>query len=258
MNFASLIEKYGNEDKCREYLEILRWPDGVTCPRCGAKSISRYRSKRVFDCNSCRYQFSATAGTIFHDSHLPLWKWFLATYLMVKSEQGISANQLKHLLSVTYKTAWYLCHRIRIAMSDGIPTSLKDIAGIHKTRIGEKAGALGYRYKGNNTIVAGTTESGVEAMLKVIDNTRHSIISHRDEEEARGNMSTKSAEDIWSLLKGSITNSYHKLSIKHLDAYMCELEWRSGNRDNPYLFRDTLLKLIKSDNITYQELTFGN
>jgi len=67
-----LIERYCNEDKCRDYLEELRWPNGVACPRCGLMSISRVQKSRVFECNSCRYQFSVTAGTIFHDSHLPL------------------------------------------------------------------------------------------------------------------------------------------------------------------------------------------
>ena len=136
VNLVNLIERFGNEGKCQDYLEDLRWSDGVTCPRCGSKSISRYREKYVYDCNSCRYQFSVTAGTIFHDSHLPLWKWFLATYLMCESKKGISANQVKRALSVSYKTAWYLCHRIRNAMSDGTPNLLKGIVEVDETYVG--------------------------------------------------------------------------------------------------------------------------
>ena len=119
INLISLVEKYSNEDACRAYLEELRWPDGVICPRCGSKSISRVQKYHALDCNSCRYQFSVTAGTIFQDTHLPLWKWFTAIYLMIESKKGISANQMKRTLGVSYKTAWYLCHRIRAAMSNG-------------------------------------------------------------------------------------------------------------------------------------------
>ena len=79
---------------------------------------SHIKRRDQFDCDSCRYQFSVTAGTIFHDSHLPLKKWFAAFYLMCESRKGISANQLKRILKVAYKTAWYLCHRIRAAVKD--------------------------------------------------------------------------------------------------------------------------------------------
>ena len=83
MNLPGLIKRFGSESKCRAYLEDLRWPDGVVCPRCKAKTISRLKDRDQYECSKCRYQFSVTAGTIMHDSHLPLWKWFLAVYLMV-------------------------------------------------------------------------------------------------------------------------------------------------------------------------------
>lgn len=291
INLVNLIEKYGNEDKCRAYLETLRWPDGVTCPRCGSQSISRYRDKYVFDCNSCRYQFSVTAGTIFHDSHLPLWKWFLATYLMCESKKGVSANQVKRALSVSYKTAWYLCHRVRNAMSDGTPSLLKGIVEVDETYVGGKTKGMGHGYKGNKTIVVGATQRGGEARLQVIDDngrktlhqfirentmpnteaiytdewpayngiadhdTRHETVNHSQEEWVRGDVHTNSVEGVWSLLKRSIVGSYHKVSTKHLDSYLDELEWRFNNRENPYLFRDTLLKLIKSENLSYEKLT---
>ena len=78
----------------------LRWPEGVRCPRCQSEKISRIVKRDQFDCDACRYQFSVTAGTIFHDSHLPLWKWFLAVYVMGESKKGITANQLKRMLEV--------------------------------------------------------------------------------------------------------------------------------------------------------------
>jgi len=290
VNLVNLIEKYGNEEKCRDYLAGLRWPNGIACPRCGSTSVSKYRDKAVYDCNSCRYQFSVTAGTIFHDSHLPLWKWFLATYLMIESKKGISANQMKRALSVSYKTAWYLCHRIRNAMSNGTPNLLKGIVEVDETYVGGKAKGFGHGYKGNKTIVVGATQRGDEARLQVIDDngrktlhqfirentapnteaiytddwpayqgiadhdTRHETVNHSAEEWVRGDVHTNSVEGIWSLLKRSIVGSYHKVSVKHLGSYLDELEWRFNNRNNEYLFRDTLLKLIRAENLRYEKL----
>ncbi len=85
MNLMKLMEQYSNEDACRDTLEKLRWHDGIQCPRCGNKSIRNSYTRDQFDCASCGYQFSVTSGTIFHDSHLPLRKWFVAVFLMIES-----------------------------------------------------------------------------------------------------------------------------------------------------------------------------
>jgi transposase-like protein len=290
INLVNLIERYGNEDKCRACLEELRWTDGVICPRCGSKSISRYQDKYVFDCNSCRYQFSVIAGTIFHDSHLPLWKWFLAVYLMAESKKGISANQLKRTLSVSYKTAWYLCHRIRNAMTTNTDKQLSGTVEVDETWIGGKKKNVGHGYKGNKVLAVGAIERNGDTVLEAIKHadretlhkfihahtapdteaiytdewpayrgiadhdTRHETVNHSADEWVRGDVHTNSVENIWSLLKRSIVGSYHQVSKKHLDAYLDELEWRFNNRENPYLFRDTLLKLIKSENLEYKDL----
>src|SRR5204863_9997254 len=118
VNLVNLIERFGSEDKCREYLEQLRWPNGPFCERCKGKAVCSVTKRHQYDCNACRYQFSVTSGTIMHDSHLPLWKWFLAVYMMTESKKGVSALQMKRTLAVAYKTAWYLCHRIRSAMGE--------------------------------------------------------------------------------------------------------------------------------------------
>jgi len=291
INLISLIEKYGNEDACRAYLEELRFPDGVVCPHCGSKSISRVEKYHVFDCNSCRYQFSVTSGTIFHDTHLPLWKWFTAIYLMIESKKGISANQMKRTLGVgSYRTAWYLCHRIRAAMSNGTPNLLKGIVEVDETLVGGKTQGMGHGYKGNKAIVVGAIERGGDSELEVIEHAdsetllkfiqdhtvpeaeaiytdelpaykaldkkgiKHETVNHSADEWVKGNVHTNSVENIWSLLKRSIMGSYHQVSKKHLDAYLDELEWRFNNRENPYLFRDTLLKLINSENLPYEKL----
>lgn len=188
VNLVNLIERFGSEDKCREYLEQLRWPNGVACPRCGDKSVSRVTAKKggrgkkadesrnQFDCNSCRYQFSVTAGTVFHDSHLPLWKWFLATYMMVESKKGMSANQLRRTLGVAYKTAWFLCHRIRSAMDVADPQLLTGTVEVDETYVGGKhknrpASERKKGYKGgglsNKTMVMGAVSRGGHVRFQV-------------------------------------------------------------------------------------------
>ncbi|MSY59886.1 MAG: hypothetical protein F2663_05530 [Actinobacteria bacterium] len=105
------------EEDCREYLEALRWPNGVECPRCEeTHRLIRLENRAKWHCYSCRYQFSVTAGTLFHNSHLPLWKWFLAVHLLAEEREGVPANQLRAILGVSYKTAWFMGHRIRAAM----------------------------------------------------------------------------------------------------------------------------------------------
>ena len=295
INLISLVDKYHNEDDSRAYLEGLRWPDGITCPHCGSKSISRVQKYHALDCNSCRCRFSATAGTIFQDTHLPLWKWFTAMYLMIESKKGISANQMKRTLGVSYKTAWYLCHRIRAAMSNSAPNLLKGIVEVDETMVGGKTQGMGHGYKGNKAIVVGGIERGGDAALDVIDHAdsetllkfiqehtaeiealytdelpaykvldkkgiKHETVNHSAEQWVKGDVHTNSVENVWSLLKRSIMGSYHQVSKKHLDAYLDELEWRFNNRENPYLFRDTLLKLINSGNLPYEKLVanYGN
>ena len=109
-------ERFASEEACHAYLVQQRWPEGFRCPRCGHGEAWKLSERRLLECRACGHQASVTAGTVFNDSHLPLWKWFLATYLICDSKKGISANQLKRMIGVSYKTAWYLCHRIREAM----------------------------------------------------------------------------------------------------------------------------------------------
>src|SRR5437773_2604224 len=155
MDLPRLVEQFRSEEKCRAYLEALRWPEKVSCPRCASMKISRMASRSQFDCDSCRYQFSVTAGTIFHDSHLPLWKWLLATYMMAEAKKGVSANQLKRTLAVSYKTAWDLCHPIRAAVTDAAPMPLRGIVEVDETFVGGKRRGVGRGRKVNKTVVIG-------------------------------------------------------------------------------------------------------
>ena len=135
----------------------LRWPDGVACPRCGSLGLSTIKGRRVYDCNDCRYQFSVTAGTIMHDSHLPLRKWFVAIYLMCESKKGVSALQLHRTLGVARRTAWYLSHHSRAAMANDPlegPT-LVGVVEVDETLVGGKAPGKGHGYRGNKFLGCG-------------------------------------------------------------------------------------------------------
>ena len=290
MDLMQLMERFHSDEKCRAVLAELRWPDGVACPRCGGSRHAHDSVRGVYDCYSCGYQFSVLAGTIFHDTKLPLRKWFITVMLMVESKKGISANQLKRTIGVSYKTAWYLCHRIRKAMQDAYPMPLKGIVEIDETWVGGKVRGKGRGYKGNKAVVVGAVQRDGKIVLKVVpdrsratlhgftnehvadeaeaihtddwppyrgladEDTRHETVNHSIGEYARGDVHTNSVENVWSLLKRSIIGSYHKVSVKHLDAYLDELEWRFNNRDNPWLFRDTLTKLLDSSNLPYERL----
>jgi transposase-like protein len=292
MNLPALIAQFGTDDKCRDYLEDLRWPDGPECPRCESKKASRIKARNQWECGECRYQYSVTSGTLFHDSHLSLWKWFLAIYLITESKKGISAKQMQRLLGTkSYKTAWYLCHRIRAAMeTDDHEQLLVGIVEADETWIGGKHRGQGQGQKkrqmvmgavqrdgsvrlrvGNvpnratlhgflNQVVADEAEAIFTDSWKPYigigdEDTRHESVNHFREEWVRGQVHTQTIENVWSLFKRSIIGSYHQLSVKHLPAYLDELEWRYNNRENPFLFRDTVLALIKGDALPMKQLT---
>jgi transposase-like protein len=303
MDLMKLIVKFDTDEKCRMALEKLRWPEGVRCIRCGSEKISRNYKRNQFECTPCGYHFSVTAGTIFHDSHLPLRKWFIATYLICESKKGVSALQLKRVLGVAYKTAWYLCHRIREAVKDADTSLLGLDSGFvecDEAYIGGKGKFMHERDKARRKAsgtygkigVLGAIERGGKVRLEVAgrhvsheairafikakladetrvistdehggyvgvadDDTIHVTVNHMRGEYVQGLAHTNTLENVWSLFKRSIVGSYHQLSMKHLDRYLDEFEFRFNNRHNPFLFRDTLLRLLASSNLEYKELT---
>src|SRR6266567_658519 len=176
MNLPKLFAQFGSDDKCREQLTALRWPKDVTCPRCHSKSISTIAERTQYDCNACRYQFSVTSGTIFHDTHLPLSKWFLAIYLMTESKKGMSALQIKRTLNVAYETAWYLCHRIRAAMREINSELLRGVVEVDETYVGGKMRGMGRGYKGNKAIAIGAVQRGGMIRLQVIAHATKPIL----------------------------------------------------------------------------------
>jgi transposase-like protein len=291
MDLCKLVQQFGTDENCRAAIENMRWPDGVTCPACKSDKISRIVARNQFDCDSCRYQFSATVGTIFHDTHLPLHKWFLATYLLCESKKGMSALQMQRMLKVAYRTSWYLCHRIRKAMQEVEPRRM--LAGkveVDETYIGgkprrwrpiqKKQIVIGIRQRNgdlrliraNNTkaktvreIVNANIGGHVEVILtdesmiypyalNQFSAKQHKTINH-SKEYAHGDVHTNTVESAFSLLKRGIVGTWHKVSAKHLPAYLDEMCFRFNNRKNPYLFRDTIMQMVKSENLEYKNLT---
>src|SRR5687767_7049031 len=121
MELGAYDEKFHDPLKAAEYLERLRWPNGPVCPHCGESERKPYRLKsqtrRLWKCAACRKQYTVTVGTIFESSHIGLHKWLYAFWLLCSSKKGMSSHQLHRMLGVTYKTAWFMTHRIRHAMT---------------------------------------------------------------------------------------------------------------------------------------------
>src|SRR6266446_6429801 len=155
MNLTQIAKSYHDEDSARAFLEVQRWPDGKAgCPHCG--EIGRaYRlppiagkpkkngeityRKGIWKCGGCRKQFTVTVKTIFEDSHIPLHKWLLAFHLLCSSKKGMSAHQLMRMLDIRqYKSAWFLAHRIRYAMTGELPEKMNGIVEADETYIGGK------------------------------------------------------------------------------------------------------------------------
>lgn len=293
IDLLTLLDAYDTDIECRTYLEELRWPKGIACPRCNSRTISRIKARKVFDCDGCRYQFSVTAGTLFHDSHLALPKWFLAIYLMCESRKGMSANQLKRMLKVSYKTAWYLCHRVRAAMADLNAGQLSGTVEVDETYVGGHRQGVGSGNRIHKSMViaaiqrggavrirtAGKTRASKEILhgfikKNVADNcaniytdqaqgyggigdhdTTHQTVNHSIKEYVRGDVHTNTVESVFSLFKRSLVGSFHQVSQKHLDRYLDEFSFRFNNRRNAYLFRDVLLRLMDAKAMPYEKLT---
>jgi transposase-like protein len=159
---STLEPPFQDEDKAREYLEAARWPEGAICPHCGLigdaykivrrektseeveqmrldKKRVRKTQKGIWKCAGCKKQFTVTVGTIFEDSHIPLHKWLLAIHILCSSKKGMSAHQLMRNLGIRqYKSAWFMAHRIRYAMTGELPEKFNGIIEADETYVGGK------------------------------------------------------------------------------------------------------------------------
>jgi transposase-like protein len=299
VTLIDVINLFDTDDKCRELLVRLRWPTGVECPRCKMPVVELETAKQLFYCKGCDYQFTVTAGTIFNDSHLPLQKWFLATLLLCEARKGMSANQLKRTIwgqhKGSYKTAWYLCHRIRAAMKQVDQPMLDGTVEMDETYVGGKARGKNWKRLDNNKeVVIGIRQrngdlrffhaedakkgtlakyirenisTDVEVIItddlpaypSAVGDVEHKTVNHTAKEYVRYEngacITTNTVESAFSLLKRGIIGSWHKISAKHLQAYLDEMTFRFDRRKSPTLFLDTLRHMITAPVLTFEKLT---
>ena len=263
---------FTDEDAARSYLEGIRWPEGPVCPHCGTVGKA-YATKRAgkYRCasKSCRKDFTVKVGTVFESSHIPLHKWLLAAFLLCASKKGMSSHQLMRMLGVTYKTAWFMTHRIREAMRNGTFAAPMGGAGvtveIDETFIGRKPGTevrRGYAHK--NAIltlvqrggtsrsfhVDGTSAADLLPIIKVniLPGTSvmtdeagqyahlakhfatHGFTRHGAGEYVVGDVHTNTVEGFYSVFKRGMKGVYQHCSKKHLHRYVAEFDFRYSNR----------------------------
>jgi transposase-like protein len=148
-NLARLLDQIGDEENARLLLESIRWPDGPVCIHCGelnncgrlkARPDSRKPVRNgVWKCYGCKEQFTVTVGTVFEDSHIPLHRWLLISYLMCASKKGMSAHQIHRMTGISYKTVWFMCHRLRFAMTQhNMIEKLRGVVEVDEVWIGPK------------------------------------------------------------------------------------------------------------------------
>lgn len=281
LNLITLAQEYANEDKARNLLESLLWPNGPVCPHCKndgkEKSIYELKPKEgsstrkgLHKCGACRKQFTVTVGTIIEDSHIPLSKWLMAFFILCSSKKSISSHQIHRMLGVTYKTAWFLTHRIRYAMGPTFPLGklLDGTIEVDETFIGGKGdmrtkrqrhtpvvalvqrdGAVRTRVVADvttkNLAAAISTHVSKDAVIntdeaaiyrnKLTGYKAHHVVNHSEEEYARtladGTVAhTNTAESFFSLLKRGVVGAWHHVSREHLPKYADEVAFRWTNR----------------------------
>ncbi len=264
---------FTDADKAREYLEDLRWAGGVACPHCGTVGEHyplQGKSHRpgLWKCKDCRKQFSVTVGTVFERSKIKLNLWLMAVYLMCSSKKGISAHQIHRMLGVTYKTAWFMCHRIREAMTSdgGILGGNGGPVEVDETYWGnskpKSKTARGYDHKmkimslveRDGTKVSihmpKVTAATVRPILKakIAEQARlmtdeaavytkvgrefaeHGVVRHGAKEYARGDVTTNTVESSFALLKRGLYGTFHHVGEAHLQRYACEFDFRWNQR----------------------------
>lgn len=295
-DIIKLAEYFASEEKAYDLIESIRWPNGPVCPHCESNEKA-YRiniakqKRRVWKCKACRKQFSVMIGTIFEGSKIPLNKWLVAMYLMCSSKKSISANQLHRSLGITYKSAWFLCHRIRYAMArEPLKGMLKGIVEADETYVGGKKRKGSKRGRGTKkTPVLTLVERKGRARSYKLDNLTkrtiqglirddveitshimtdefksykglsqyfagHSHVNHGAKEYCRGIVHVNFAESYFSLLKRAVIGAFHHVSDAHLPRYLSEFDFRWNTRKlSDWERTREALEMIEGKRLSYRE-----
>ena len=288
INLVTLAQQYSDEDRARSLLESWRWPNGTTCPHCGnagcedrksGKPIykleakptsSRPGRKGLYKCGVCRKQFTVTVGTIFEDSHIPISKWLMAVFIMCSSKKAISAHQLHRMLKMTYKSAWFMAHRIRHSMGPDKPLGrlLQGTVEVDETFVGGK-GERATKGARKTPVVALVERDGLmqarvvsnvtqknlgQVLAECVDKSaivntdehgayrnplkhykRHDTVVHSRFEYSRrlpdgSKAGINHCESFFSLLKRGVFGAWHHVSREHLPKYANEFAFRWNHR----------------------------
>lgn len=267
---------FTDETKARDYLEALRWPDGPVCPHCGVvgEAIKLPKTDKVrngvYKCKPCRKQFTVTVGTLFERSHIPLNKWLLAVHLLCASKKGHSSHQIHRMLGITYKSAWFMTHRIREAMRD--PVFVTQLGGpgkiveadetywghkgrsktgapwAHKEKIfslverGGKVRSFHVETVGAKTLKPIMREQiakesaimtdGANCYYRLSDEfSSHGTVDHQSGEYVRGAIHVNTLECFFSIMKRGLSGVYQHVGAGHLKRYIGEFDFRFNHRN---------------------------
>lgn len=291
------IKFFSDEATCVEFVRDQRWPDGVICPRCDSDNVAWVASRMVWQCKACRprKQFSVKVGTIFEDSPIPLSKWLPAVWLLASAKNGISSYELAKAVGVTQKSAWFMLHRIRLAMqAGGFDKPMAGQAEVDETFIGRLAQNM---HKDKRAVkITGTGGAGKETVFGLLERhgpDGHSVVrvdhvtsrrrnvapgsevfsdalgSYRDlasdfahgvihhaEKYVEGQIHTNGIENFWSLLKRATRDTYVSVEPFHLFRYLDEEAFRFNTRKVPDSDRMAMVvSRVSGRRLTYGQLT---
>ena len=230
-NLVEAIRYFADLDVATDFVAKMRWPGGPVCPRCGGTEHSFLTTRRIWKCKACKRQFSVKLGTIFEDSPLGLDKWLPALWLAANSKNGISSHELGRSLGVTQKSAWFMLHRIRLAMRSGSFRMLTGEVEVDETYIGGKARNMRHggariprdnrigRGRGtkNKTVVLGMIERDGIVRAQVVENVKRSTLHSyvRDSVEPGSTLYTDQLPSYTGL-----DSDYHHLTVNHAIQYV--------------------------------------
>jgi transposase-like protein len=291
--------RFNDDDAAREHLQSLRWPHGAVCPHCGgadrqSKLEGTSHRPGLYFCGHCRQQYTVTVGTVFERSKVALHKWVFATHLMCANKNGISAKQLERMLGVTYKTAWFMAHRIREAMGiepsgqlggEGAPVEVDETywgnevkkpkgqrGGDQKMKIASLVERNGRKVSYHVPDVTAKTlkpilQAQVDSKSRLMTAeakvylpigkgfASHETVNHSAEEYARGDVTTNTVGSSFSLLKRGLIGTFHAVSQQHLQRYATEFDFRWNTRQK-LGFNDTERAAEVLKNISGKRLTY--